>query len=466
MISGMFDRRGIVKAAAGAIALPVFAGSAARSATSTARPNIIYIMADDLGFADLSCYGRSDYSTPNIDRLAKEGVKFEQAYANSSVCSATRIALMTGRYQYRLPAGLDEPLDDDQMGLPPDLPTLPSQLRQLGYETILIGKWHLGIPPDYGPLRSGYDRFFGIYGGVTDYFLHGEPIKGNPPIKTRLIEQDKIVESDGYITEVFGDRTVAEIRRNGGSRPFFLSLHFTAPHFPWQGPKDREVSEDLSSLLHFDGGSVEVYAEMVKSMDKQVGRLLDALDEIGLSDNTIVVFTSDNGGERFSNTWPLIGAKTELLEGGIRVPLLVRWPSGIPAGLVTSQTSITMDAVPTLLAAAGDPLGGDMVTDGANLLPILLGETGPYARELFWRYKGLEQSAFRDGDWKYLSIAGREYLFDLSRDQRERANLRDREPGRFDRMKRRFAEWNAQMLPYSILNRSYVNRENGAWADR
>lgn len=467
MTSYSANRRDVLKGAAGMVtagALTLSAG--ARAAGAADRPNIIHIVADDLGFADLSCYGRRDYATPNIDRLATEGMLFSQAYANSAVCSATRVGLITGRYQYRLVCGLDEPLGfDEDEGLPPELPTMPRQLAKAGYHTILIGKWHMGGPPKFGPLASGYDRFFGIYGGGTDYFNHEKEIPGAPFAQTRLIDQDRAAEREGYVTEIFGDEALKAIETAPRGKPFFMSLHFTAPHSPWQGPGDRGKPGQATGGFNFDGGSLAIYAEMVRGMDVQVGRLLEFLERRGLADNTMVLFTSDNGGERFSDMWPLVGAKTELLEGGIRVPLLVRWPARIAPGSRTLQTAMSMDMLPTFMAAAGAAPDPGFPTDGMNLLPVLLGGDA-VSRDLFWRYKALDQVAHRSGDWKYLQISGREYLFNLAEDVRERANLAQREPARFRALKEAFVRWNADMLPYTVLTDSYANRTNGAWVDR
>ncbi len=285
----------------------------------TSRPNIIFIMADDLGYADLSCYGRPDFETPHIDRLAREGMRFTQAYANSAVCSATRTALITGRYQYRLPVGLEEPLSGPSVhvGLPPKHPTLPSLLRKGGYETALIGKWHLGWLPDYGPLQSGYDHFYGFRGGALDYFTHKPGVEA--AVSEDLWDQDAKVHEAGYLTELLGNRAVSMLRGYGQSRQtFFLSLHFNAPHWPWEGPGDEAESRRISGLRDYDGGSQKTYANIVKAMDEQVGRVLDVLASTNLAENTIVVFTSDNGGERFSDTWPFTGKKSELLEGGLQ----------------------------------------------------------------------------------------------------------------------------------------------------
>jgi arylsulfatase A-like enzyme len=410
------------------------------------QPNIVFIMADDLGYADVSCNGRRDYSTPNIDRIAERGVRFAQAYANSAVCSATRLALITGRYQYRLPLGLEEPLaGKTDVGLPPEHPTLPSLLRQAGYGTTLIGKWHLGVLPKFGPLQSGYDHFWGIRTGAIDYYSHQ-----NPRGEDDLWDGDVAVRQTGYLTDLLGDRAVATIEGYAKrDMPFLLSLHFNAPHWPWEAPGDLDESERLlgSRLRHFDGGTQRTYARMVQAMDHQIGRVLQALDVNGLADNTIVVFTSDNGGERFSDTWPFTGIKTELLEGGLRVPSLVCWPARIKAGGVSHQVTITMDWFATLLEAAGVAQDGEHPADGISLLPMLSGQSDPVGRTLFWRYRSNAQRAMRDGDFKYLKIQDNTFLFNVVEDPRERANLKDRRSDLFDRMVADWHAWAATMLP-------------------
>jgi arylsulfatase A-like enzyme len=407
-----------------------------------AQPNIVFILADDLGFADLSCYGRREYATPNIDRIAERGVRFTQAYANSAVCSATRLALITGRYQYRLPLGLEEPLaGKTHIGLPPEHPTLPSLLKAQGYATALIGKWHLGALPAFGPKQSGYDRFWGIRSGAIDYFTHLNARGAHD-----LWDGDQTVEQTGYLTDLLGDRAVEYVTAATG--PFLLSLHFNAPHWPWVAHGDEAESERLrgGNLRHYDGGTMRTYARMVQAMDYQVGRVLQALDVAGKADNTIVVFTSDNGGERFSDTWPFSGVKTELLEGGLRVPAVMCWPARIRAGTVCAQVMATMDWLPTLLAAAGTAPDSAFPPDGIDLLPILDG-AAEQPRTLYWRYKNNEQAAMRDGDLKYLKIRDNTFLFDVVRDPRERANLKDRRPEIYDDMLARWRAWNETMLP-------------------
>ena len=299
------------------------------------RPNIIFIVVDDCGYADLGCTGQTGYRTPALDRLAAEGVRFTHAYANAPLCTNTRVALITGRYQYRLKLGLVEPLrpvnrDEPEMGIPPGFPTLPSLLRAAGYSTALIGKWHLGFLPKYGPLKSGYDDFFGIMGGFTGYYTHrGEG--GEPD----LYEGELPVEQAGYITDLLSERALAYVETAARSpRPYFLSLHYNAPHWPWSAPsieaaaREREV--DRAEIM--EGGSPRIYGEMMRILDGGIGRVIDAARHAGK--DTLVLFTSDNGGERYSNIWPFVGRKWDLLEGGLRVPqirLVARAYQGQPS---------------------------------------------------------------------------------------------------------------------------------------
>ncbi len=447
-------RRLLTGAMAGAMALR----QSRLIAQSAARPNILFIMADDLGYADLSCYGRRDFETPNIDRLASEGMRFTSAYANSAVCSATRLALITGRYQYRLPAGLEEPIAARDVGIPPELPTLPSLLRSAGYETALIGKWHLGRLPKYGPLQSGYRHFWGFRGGAVDYYTHSNH-------GADLWDGDTAITEAGYLTDLLGDRAVKIVGDFAAlSRPFLLSLHFSAPHWPWEAPGDVAESNRLArssnpdAIMNFDGGSQATYALMVQRLDEQVGRVLAELDRHGLADNTIIVFTSDNGGERFADTWPFTGRKTELLEGGIRVPAIVRWPGHIGAGGTSDAQIMSMDWLPTLLSMAGTSPAAAAPPDGVDIMPALLG--GPLAeRTLFWRYKAHNQQACRRGDWKYLQIDRNKFLFNVVADPLERANMKEREPQRFAELQSAWKAWNATML--KLDRRSYSHYFDG-----
>src|SRR5687768_1244005 len=378
-------RRGALAGALGTAALAAAPPSFAQRAR---KPNVLFIMADDLGYADLSCYGRRDYRTPVLDALAGEGMMFTHAYANSAVCTATRVGLFTGRYQYRLPVGLMEPLGQQDVGLPPEHPTIASLLREAGYRTTLIGKWHMGALPKYGPLKSGYDEFWGLYGGGVDYFRHGFGGRSD------LWDGETRVEEAGYVTDLLAERTLETLdRRKADGRPFFISLHFTAPHWPWESNDAegraesdriaRAPSEGGGGILHYDGGSLATYARMMKSLDDNIGRVLAKLAALGLNRDTIVVFTSDNGGERFSDTWPFTGKKTELLEGGLRIPAIVRWPSVVQPGSQSAVPIISMDWLPTFVAAGGGRQDTAYPSDGLDIRAALTGGILS-ERSLFW----------------------------------------------------------------------------------
>jgi arylsulfatase A-like enzyme len=412
------------------------------------RPNFIFIVCDDLGFADLGCYGGRVPVSPVLDRLAAGGLLFTEGYANAPVCSPTRLALMTGRYQYRLRGGADEPIssrdrDNPLLGLPPEHPTLPSLLRAAGYRTALIGKWHLGYPPHFGPLRSGYDEFFGPMSGGVDYFTHCSSTGEHD-----LFEGESECPTDGYLTDLLSRRAaewidkVADEARAG--KPFFLSLHYTAPHWPWERREDRDVSPEVArNLFHLDGGSIHVYREMIRQMDEGIGWVVDALREQGLFDDTLIVFTSDNGGERFSDNWPLVGGKMDLTEGGIRVPWIAHWPQGIPPGTKSAQHCMSMDWSVTMVDLGGGTADRDHPFDGVSLAPVLRDPTVTFARPMYWRMKHRGQRALREGRWKYLMVDGNEYLFDIPADERERANRAKREPQRLEAMRTAWLAWEA-----------------------
>ena len=411
--------------------------------------NFIFILADDLGYADLGCYGGRAPTSPNIDRMAVEGLRFTRGYANSAVCSPTRFALATGRYQYRIRGAAEEPIGsamrgDKVIGLPPGHPTLASRLKEVGYRTALVGKWHLGFPPHFGPQMSGYDEHFGPISGGVDYFTHQDSFGVHD-----LFENGKEVDRDGYLTDLLSQRAVDFVSRCAQSKePFLLSLHYTAPHWPWETRDDETLARTFNKgypIYHLDGGNIHIYRRMIHHMDEGIGRVLAALEEKGLARDTIVVFTSDNGGERFSDNWPLVGGKMDLMEGGIRVPYVVRWPARVAAGNTTDQLAITMDWVPTFFEVAGTSAHPDYPSDGLSLMPVLTDPAAVVERELFWRMKHNGQRAMRTGRWKYLTVNEHEYLFDVDADERERANIAKRHPQRLAEMHATWQQWDKTM---------------------
>jgi arylsulfatase A-like enzyme len=458
------DRRAFLSGV-GALGALASSGEGAITPKGKGRPNILFIMADDLGYADLSCTGSHHIHTPAIDSIAAQGITLRQGYANSAICSPTRTALLTGCYQYRFPIGVEEPLGPAApagIGVPLDRPTIASVLRAQGYRTKLVGKWHLGEPPKHSPLHHGYDEFFGIIEGAADYFRH-HMVMGNKDVGIGLAQGDTPIARNGYLTDLFGDEAVKTIEAPS-DRPFFLSLHFNAPHWPWEGREDVAMAPTLGASFHYNGGSLAKYREMVEAMDQNVAKLLAALDRSGKADDTIVIFTSDNGGERFSETWPFTGVKGELLEGGIRVPLLVRWPGHIAPGSNSDQVMISMDFLPTLLAMAGGDVGQAGTFDGIDLSAQLIGKTAPVERALYWRFKANGQAALRQGDWKYLKLGDKDHLFDLSKDERERADRAPDDPARLQAMRLQWDAWNAQMLDYPLGSYSEDVRDH--YADR
>ena len=424
------------------------ANSAQRSSSGAKvpRPNIIFILADDLGWGDLSCYGRPDYRTPNIDRLALQGTRFTDAYSASAICTPTRCGYITGRYPARFRIGLEEPLisSNSSVGLEPNQQTIGSLLKQSGYDTALIGKWHLGFRPEWGPNAHGFDEFFGILAGAGDYFLHKNGL-GKPDLYENLTP----VERNGYLTDLLTERAVNYVKKPR-SAPFFLSLQYTAPHWPWQTPKGGETlsfnDKAPEPATMSRGGSLKLYAQMMKSLDDGVGRVMQSIGAAGIDRNTLVIFTSDNGGERFSYLWPFSGQKGNLLEGGIRVPAIVRWPGVVPANRITHQMAITMDWTATMVAAAAKaaaPAAHSL--DGIDLMPVIKGTRQVFDRTFFWRI--FSRDAVRQGKWKYVRDGEVRRLFDLSIDQREQADFSNEHPEILQALMKEFDKWNDQMLP-------------------
>ena len=423
---------------------------------TTQRPNILFIVADDLGFADLGCYGGREAAfgpvSPVLDRLAANGLKFTQGYSNSPVCSPTRFALMTARYQYRLRGAAEEPINSKSkgsqtLGLPPAHPTLPSLLRGAGYRTALIGKWHLGYPPTFGPLKSGYEEFFGPMSGGVDYFSHAS---NNGTHDLYAGEEEK--HEEGYLTDLLSQRAVDYVRRMapGAAQgtPFFLSLHYTAPHWPWETREDHALSQEVKdNLFHLHGGNIHTYQRMIHHMDEGIGRIMAALQRHGIDRDTLVVFTSDNGGERFSDNWPLVGGKMDLTEGGIRVPWIAHWPAAIAPGGVTQQHCLTMDWSATMVELAGATPDAQYPLDGVSLAGVLRQPSNTFERPLHWRMNHRGQRAMRLGDYKYLRVDGNDYLFNIPADERERANLGKHQPERLAAMRAAWEAWNASMPP-------------------
>lgn len=401
------------------------------------RPNIVLILMDDMGYGDLSSYGATDIRTPGIDRLAAEGLRFTDFYANAPTCTPTRAALVSGRYQQRV--GLEQPLStqdkrDRKRGLLASPHSLPALLKTKGYATGLIGKWHLGFRPERGPNAHGFDSFWGFLSGGIDFYSHSRR-DGTPD----LFHNTKPVRHDGYLTDAITQRAVEfiEAHREG---PFFLDVSYNAPHWPFQ-PPDLPADERKRWPWESDG-TRDDYRRMLERADLGIGRILAALDRLGLAGNTLVVFTSDNGGEWLSRNAPLFHRKYSVWEGGIRVPALMRWPGRLPADRTTAQVGITMDLTATFLAAAGVERPPAYRPEGMDLVPLVEDGKQETERMLFWRATPpFVQKAVRKGKWKLLRDQNHELLFDLHRDVGERDDLAMREPAVLRELKTALAKW-------------------------
>ena len=408
---------------------------AQRGTLSGSRPDVVLVIMDDMGYGDIGSYGVPDAKTPHLDRLAREGVRLTNAYANGAVCSPTRAALISGRYQQRVGIewALTSTANRDQ-GLPVTGTALPALLKKNGYATALVGKWHLGFKPELGPNAHGFDEFFGFLSGAVDYYTHRRG-DGTPD----LYENTMPVQTPGYLTDEITKRAVSFIDRRA-ARPFFLEVAYNAVHWPFQ-PPDLSASDPRRSgpPRQNDAGDRRLaqmpddpipatrqdYVRMLERADQGVGTILAALDRNRIAQNTLVIFTNDNGGEWLSRNAPLQHRKGTLWEGGIRVPLILRWPGRLPAGKTSDQVAITMDLNASILAATGIVPPAGYRGDGVNILPSLAGQAPPIDRQLFWRIVRAErqQKAVRSGRWKMLVDGGQFLLFDLSDDSGERHDV-------------------------------------------
>ncbi len=426
--------------------------------TKNPRPNIVLILADDLGYGDIACYGCEDTRTPNIDRLAAEGVRFTSFYSNGPECSPTRTALLTGRYQHRV-GGLECAIGtgnvgryDDairlrashDLGLPASETSIAKMLKSAGYATAICGKWHLGYEPKFFPANHGFDYWFGPIGGATDYFHHCEST-GQPAVYLNGAP----VAREGYLTDLITEESVGFIRRNA-RRPFFLYVGYTAPHTPYLGPNDRRP--EFVREEDYNKGSRSTYSAMVERMDEGVGAILNALRDYGLSQNTLVIFMSDNGATNMGRNGPFSGNKGNVFEGGIRVPCLVKWPGVLPQGVTTAQPCMTMDFTSSIVRAAGREAPRSL--DGIDILKLVESGGPVQPQTLFWRARRGEwtRKAVRDGDMKFIALdnagKGQEYLFNLDTDPQEKNNLLASQPETAERLRQLLREWEDKVRPH------------------
>ncbi len=432
------------------MALCVTQISCANEVPSKDRPNIVLLFSDDAGYSDFGFQGSKEMKTPNLDRLASEGVKFTQAYVSDPTCGPSRAGLITGRYQQR--AGYIEnnvpgymsavsAQNDDEMGLPLSEVTMGDYLKSLGYKTGFYGKWHIGNADRFHPMKRGFDEFYGFRGGDRSYFAYKQPPKGMPEeiFSDKRMERGfgNYEEPKGYLTDVLAEEAVSFIEKNKEG-PFFVFLSFNAPHTP------MEATEEDLKLFPKLSGNRKIYAAMNYAMDRASGKVLDKLKELGLDDNTLVVYTNDNGGPSDKNAsvnLPLSGTKSNHLEGGVRVPFLMRWPGVTAENREYDLPVSTMDLLPTFFAAAGGNVDGIKNVDGVDLEPYVTGKSeGRPHQTLFWKKD--VRAAVRDGDWKLIRFPDRPAeLYDLSDDIKEHKNLALEHPDRVKQMYRQIYEW-------------------------
>jgi len=422
------------------------------------KPNIVLILADDMGYGDLGCYGHPVAKTPHIDRLAKQGVRFTQHYANGPECSPTRTALLTGRYQQRA-GGLecaigtgnvgryDEAIRlaaQGELGLPVEQAVIPGELKSAGYAAAIFGKWHLGYDAKFNPIEHGWDEFFGYLGGNVHYFEHHELSDLHALYRDR-----EPAQAEGYMTHLITDASIDFVDRHQDQR-FFLYVAHECPHFPFQGPDDRDKVVTEENWMEPNAAT---YVAMLEDLDSEVGRLLNALEERNLSRNTLVIFVSDNGGlSSAGNMGPLRGAKSTTLEGGIRVPLIMRWPGRIPAGVVSDQVSATFDLTRSIVELAQGAESARPL-DGYDIVGHVVDQRDDFSRTLFWRGRrdDLTWWGVRDGDWKFVRKAegdqAEQWLFDLNQDIGEQTSLLEQRPGEAARMMQLLRDWETEVKP-------------------
>lgn len=442
--------------------LPILAAAALTEASD--RPNIVFIVADDMGYADLSSYGGDDLETPHIDRIGERGVRFTNIYAMGPECTPSRVSYLTGRYPQRV-GGLECAIgtgnvgryddairiaEENDLGLPADYAVLAPALQEEGYHNAIFGKWHLGYEPKFSPLDQGFEDFVGFLGGNVDYFRHREL----SDLEVYLDRREP-VDREGYTTDLITRDALAylEERAEEPERPFFLYLPHAAPHFPFQGPDDDDGG--MPSVEEWTEGTRETYIEMMKSLDESVGAVVAALGKHGQLENTILVFASDHGAMKPGRNDPWRDYKGTLFEGGIRVPLLVQWPTRLEAGVISDQVGSLMDLTGSFLSAARAQLPQGLTLDGDDLIEHVRSGAEDYERTLFWRARRGERTwrAVRDGNWKYLEkndeTGSEKWLFDLAEDPTEERNLlgTDRASNHVERLRGKLAAWEKEVQP-------------------
>lgn len=425
------------------------------------KPNIVFIIADDMGYADISSFGAPDVKTPAIDQIAKDGIRFTNVYAMGPECTPSRVAFLTGRYPQRV-GGMECAIgtgnvgryddairlaESSDLGLPAKYARLAPGLKSQGYHNGVFGKWHLGYEAKFSPLKQGFDEFVGFLGGNVDYFRHREL----SDIEVYLSNTEPITR-EGYTTDLITEDALAFLEKRAAEpdKPFFLYLPHAAPHFPFQGPDDDDGG--MPSAEEWTSGTREIYIEMMLSLDKSVAEVVAALEKHGMTEDTLVVFTSDHGAIKPGLNDPWRDYKSTLFEGGIRVPLVAKWPGVIPPGGESEQVGSLMDLTHSFLAAAGANVEG---LEGIDLLGKAAAGKEPEDRTLYWRSRRGERTwrAIRDKNWKYIKKIDEgkteEWIFNLKQDPTETKNKLeiDRAAKKLTRLKKKLAQWEEEVTP-------------------
>lgn len=406
------------------------------------QPNIVLFFSDDAGYADFGFTGSKEFETPNIDKLAEQGIVFTNAYVSSSVCGPSRAGLLTGRYQQRfgfiynnVPGCIDKKagLSGEKMGLPKDQKTIANYLNEYGYKSSIIGKWHQGHGEGFHPLERGFDHFYGFLGGARSYFevekIHAE--------NQLWRNHEKLVEPGGYLTDHLANEACDFIEDNQES-PFFLFLSFNAVHTPFHAKK-----EDMNRYPSLEGNRKKM-AAMTWSMDKAIGKVSDQLKKLGLDENTLIIFANDNGGTSYfgSDNTPFSGCKATYLEGGIRIPFIMKWGNHIKKGTSFDYPVSTLDIVPTAIEMADGNANDFKILDGVDILPYISGENNNKPHEtLYWNGDG-PFCALRHNDWKLITMPDRlPELYDLSKDPSEKVNQAQEESEITKELLRKLFAW-------------------------
>jgi arylsulfatase A-like enzyme len=431
-------------------------------------PNVIIILADDLGFQDVGFNGCKDIPTPNIDKIASQGVKFTHAYVSYAVCGPSRAGLITGRYQDRFGFGRN-PLfapNDPEMGLPLSEETLAEALKKGNYKSVALGKWHLGAHNSQRPLNRGFDDFFGFLSGGHQYFPELWTLKDEYEVKaqfdaykTKLLRNNDRIEEKEYLTDALSREAVNYIEKYK-EEPFFLYIAYNAPHTPLQA-----TEKYLNRFEHIKDSKRKTYAAMVSAVDDGVGNILDKLENLGLSENTIICFLSDNGGPEKtngSNNGILRGGKGDVFEGGIHVPFAIKWPAKIPKGITYDSPVISLDLFSTVLAQSSIPIQSKNELDGVNLIPFITGEKKEMPHDyLYWRKFDQNKVACRNSDGDKLIIHNdQQMLFNLKQDVSETTNLIEKDNKIFQTLQANYKNWNSQMLDPVFLGLGDDNEYN------